>query len=405
MLYDNALLISVIAEAYQITNNPIYSKTIQDCIAFIERELTSEEGGCYSALDADSEGIEGKFYTWSLEEIQTLLKEDANIFCKYYQVVEGGNWEHTNILWVRASSEEFALQHQLNPIDFNQLLERCKKILLEARAKRIRPSLDDKILLGWNALMNTAFSKAYAALGIEAYKETAIRHMSFLEAQFRLADGTWYHTYKNGIAKQPAFLDDYAYLIQAMIHLQEITGDGSYLLKASELTEMLQAHFTEAETGFFYFTHDLQKDVILRKKEVYDGATPSGNAIMALNLLYLSKVFDRREWEQLARKLSDTLRESTLKYPGSFGIWASLLQLYCFEVLEIAITGREFEKNLKTVMKKYIPNKIIQSGETNLSNFPLLADRETAIPVAFYICKNFTCLRPFYNIVDFLAKV
>jgi uncharacterized protein YyaL (SSP411 family) len=405
MLYDNALLISVIAEAYQITENPVYAKTIQECIAFIERELTSTEGGCFSALDADSEGVEGKFYTWSLDEIQALLKDDAPIFCKYYQVEAGGNWEHTNILWTKESPESFAKTNGLDQALFTDLINRSRKVLFEVRSKRIRPSLDDKILLGWNALMNTAYSKAYAALGIEVYRATAQRHMAFLEQNFRINDGTWYHTFKNGIAKQSAFLDDYAYLIQALIHLQEITGDGTYLLKAQDLTDMLLSHFTESETGFFYFTHDHQKDVIIRKKEVYDGATPSGNGIMALNLLYLSKVFDRKEWDHLARKLSDTLQESTLKYPGSFGIWASLLQLYCFEVLEIAITGREFEKNLPTVMKKYIPNKIIQSGETNFSKFPLLADRETAIPVAFYICKNFTCLRPFYNIVDFLANV
>ena len=405
MLYDNALLISVIADAFQITANPTYSKTIQDCIAFIERELTSEEGGYFSALDADSEGVEGKFYTWSLAEIQELLKDDAVIFCKYYQIENAGNWEHTNILWVRDSPEDFARLNGLELAEFEKLIERSKKILFEARTKRVRPSLDDKILLGWNALMNTAYSKAYAALGIESYKEIAKRHMLFLEKNFSQSDGKWFHTYKNGQAKQSAFLDDYAYLIQALIHLQEITGDGSYLLKSQELMEMAIAHFKEEETGFFYFTHDQQNDVIIRKKEIYDGATPSGNSIMASNLLYLSKVFDRREWVLLAQRLSNTLQENTIKYPGSFGIWASILQLYCFEVMEIAITGRDFEKNLPTVMKKYIPNKIIQSGETNFSNFPLLANRETAIPVAFYICKNFTCLRPFYNIVDFLANV
>ena len=405
MLYDNALLISVIAEAFQITANPTYSKTIQDCIAFIERELNSEEGGYFCALDADSEGVEGKFYTWSLAEIQELLKDDAVIFCKYYQIENAGNWEHTNILWVRDSPEDFARLNGLELAEFEKLIERSKKILFEARTKRVRPSLDDKILLGWNALMNTAYSKAYAALGIESYKEIAKRHMLFLEKNFSQSDGKWFHTYKNGQAKQSAFLDDYAYLIQALIHLQEITGDGSYLLKSQELMEMAIAHFKEEETGFFYFTHDQQNDVIIRKKEIYDGATPSGNSIMASNLLYLSKVFDRREWVLLAQRLSNTLQENTIKYPGSFGIWASILQLYCFEVMEIAITGRDFEKNLPTVMKKYIPNKIIQSGETNFSNFPLLANRETAIPVAFYICKNFTCLRPFYNIVDFLANV
>jgi len=405
MLYDNALLISVIAEAYQITKDQRYANTIKDCIAFIERELTSEEGGIYSALDADSEGVEGKFYTWSFEEIHELLKEDASIFCTYYQVVEGGNWEHTNILWVRSSVSDFANAHQMDAISFKALLDRSKKILFDARAKRIRPALDDKILLGWNALMNTAYTKAYAALGLSEFKERAINHMKFMEQKFQQTDGSWKHTYKAGIAKQPAFLDDYAYLIQAMIHLQEITGDGAYLIKAKSITETLIQHFSEQTTGFFYFTHDEQRDVIVRKKEVYDGATPSGNAVMATNLNYLSKVFDQRDWEELSIKMTFSLKGSILKYPGSFGIWASLLQLLSNGVVEIAITGQEFEKNLSLVMKEYIPNKIIQSGETNSSNFPLLADRETDIPVAFYICRNYTCLRPFYNIVDFLANV
>ncbi len=346
MLYDNALLISVISEAFQITGNPIYSKTIQNCIAFIERELTSEEGGYFSALDADSEGVEGKFYTWSLSEIQELLKDDAIIFCKYYQIENAGNWEHTNILWVRESAESFVRLNGLDLAEFENLIERSKKILFEARSNRVRPSLDDKILLGWNALMNTAYSKAYAALGIDVYKENAKSHMLFLEKSFCQPDGKWFHTYKNGLSKQSAFLDDYAYLIQALIHLQEITGEGSYLLKSQELMEMALAHFKEEKTGFFYFTHDQQNDVIIRKKEIYDGATPSGNSIMASNLLYLSKVFDRREWAQLSQRLSNSLQENTIKYPGSFGIWASLLQLYCFEVMEIAITGRKFEQNL-----------------------------------------------------------
>lgn len=405
MLYDNALLISVIAEAYQITGDQRYATTIKDCIAFIERELTSEEGGLYSALDADSEGVEGKFYTWSYAEIYELLKEDAALFCKYYQVSEGGNWEHTNILWVSSSSTDFANEHQLDAASFQDLLDRSKKILFDARAKRIRPALDDKILLGWNALMNTAYSKAYAALGLTEFKERAIAHMAFMEQKFQQADGSWRHTYKAGIAKQPAFLDDYAYLIQAMIHLQEITGKGTYLIKAKDLTDLLLLHFSETATGFFYFTHNQQSDVIVRKKEVYDGATPSGNAVMASNLLYLAKVFDKQDWGDLAIKITSTLQESIIKYPGSFGIWASLLQLLNYGVVEIAITGREFENNLTAVMKRYLPNKIIQSGETNSRNFPLLIGRETDVPVAFYICKNYTCLRPFFNIVDFLANV
>ncbi len=405
MLYDNALLISLLSEAYQITRNEIYASTIRESILFIERELMDISGGFYSALDADSEGVEGKFYTWSHQEIQEILGADAKLFCEYYQVTERGNWEHTNILWVKNWVKDFAEANQLNLQQTEATLDFSKKRLMEFRNKRVRPALDDKILLGWNALMNTAYSKAFAALGIDAYKERAIQNMDFLEQQLKQKEGNWHHVYKNNQAKQPAFLDDYAYLIQALIHLQEITGNGEYLLKAKQILEMLMTHFREEQTGFFYFTHDQQKDVILRKKEVYDGATPSGNSIMAANLFYLATVFDRPDWEAHAVSLLKSLKDTILKYPGSFGVWASLMQQAHFGKIEIAITGNDCLLYLKQVLNRFIPNKIIQSGETNSGVFPLLEGRDGSFPVSFYICRNYTCDRPFYNIVDFLANV
>ena len=405
MLYDNALLISVLSEAYQITRNELYANTIQDSILFIERELLDISGGFFSALDADSEGVEGKFYTWSYQEIQETLGTGAALFCSYYQVKETGNWEHTNILWVKDGEKEFAEANQLNSTELKSTLESSRRRLLELRNKRIRPALDDKILLGWNALMNTAYSKAFAALGIDAYRARAIQNMEFLEQHLKQKDGNWFHTYKNSQAKQPAFLDDYAYLIQALIHLQEITGEGQYLLKAKEILEMIMVHFKDEKTGFFYFTHDQQTDVILRKKEIYDGATPSGNAVMANNLFYLATVFDQRDWETHAIGLFKSIKDSITKYPASFGVWASLMQLVYFGKIEIAVTGKDHPVYLKQVMQHFIPNKIIQYGETNSSIFPLLSGRDGSFPVSFYICRNYTCKRPLYNIGDFLANV
>ena len=405
MLYDNALLVSVLSEAYQITKDQRYANCIQQTIGFLERELLDKKGGFYSALDADSEGVEGKFYTWSKAEIDQLLGEDAAVFCQFYQVVEQGNWEHVNILWIKEPAEAFALAQGQDPLAFQALLEKCRQILMKARDQRIRPGLDDKILLGWNALINTAYSKAFAALGRESYRRQAINQMDFLEKAFRQADGSWHHTYKNGVAKLPAFLDDYAYLIQAYIQLQEITGNSDYLVKAKELTNFVCVHFSEPETGFFYFTHQDQQDILVRKKEVYDGATPSGNAVMCANLLYLSLVFDLPEWRERALAMMLSLDGAIIKYPGSFGVWAGQLQIQTKGVVELAITGKNWQSQVSPVLQAYIPHKIIQWGETNSAFFPLLVGRESNEDAAFYICKDYSCKSPIFNIADFLANV
>jgi uncharacterized protein YyaL (SSP411 family) len=407
MLYDNALLVNVMAEAYQLTRKPHYARTIRHTLAFIEREMLDAENGFYSALDADSEGVEGKFYTWSKQEIEAILGDDSTIFCSYYDVTENGNWEHTNILRVQESIGSFAAANEISAEALQQKLTNCSYLLMQYRDKRIRPLLDDKILLGWNALMNTAYSKAYAALGDVSFKEMAIRNMAFIESAFTAGDGSWYHTYKNGQARIPAFLDDYAYLIQAYIHLQEITGRGEYLLKAQTLTHWVIRNFEETDTGFFFYTHQYQTDVIVRKKEVYDGAVPSGNAVMANNLLYLSIVFDNAEWGERSRGLISSLGKAITRYPGSFGVWAMALQLVTKGILEIAITGQQSSEFLRPVLEKYIPNKILQAEETNSTFFPLLNGKNTGEngETRFYLCENYSCQAPFSTVEALLANV
>ncbi|TAJ52310.1 MAG: thioredoxin domain-containing protein [Chitinophagaceae bacterium] len=407
MLYDNALLINVLSEAWQITHLPQYARAIQKTLAFIEREMLDQEGGFYSALDADSEGVEGKFYVWSLEEINRVLGEDAAMFAACYDVSEKGNWEHTNILRVTRPFGYIAEEKGMTTEALETKLAQCRTLLLHERSTRIRPQLDDKILLGWNALMITAYAKAYAALGEEAYRDRARTSMAFLETRLAGKEGNWFHTYKNGQARIPAFLDDYAYLVQAYIHLQEMTGQGEYLLKARDLTEWVITHFEEPDTGFYFYTHQQQQDVIVRKKEVYDGAVPSGNAVMAHNLFYLSIVFNRPAWAERSEGLAVALGNAITKHPGSFGVWAMLVQLMTEGMLEIAITGQQANTFLCPVLERFIPNKILQTEETNSGIFPLLAgkgwgkDAETA----FYLCKNYACQAPFFTIDALLAKV
>ncbi len=407
MLYDNALLVSVMAEAYQITHDPRYAKTIRHTLAFIERELLSNENGFYSALDADSEGVEGKFYTWSKQEIDGLLGNDAAVFSAFYNVTEKGNWEHTNILWVTKPLPDFAAENNIPIEEMEQKLSAARKKLMQCRDQRIRPLLDDKILLGWNALMNTAYAKAYAALGDASYKEMAIANMAFLESKFENNDGSWQHTYKNNAARIPAFLDDYAYLIQSYIHLQEITGTGEYLLKAQKITRWVIGHFEEPGTGFFFYTNKNQSDVIVRKKEVYDGAVPSGNAIMAHNLLYLSIVFDESAWRERCHSLLTSLSKAITKYPGSFGVWALARQQVVKGTLEIAITGQQAKKFLCPILERFLPNKILQAEETNAQYFPLFEGKTGSNnnKTTFYLCKNYACKAPFFKVEELLANV
>ncbi|MFT3932847.1 MAG: thioredoxin domain-containing protein [Chitinophagaceae bacterium] len=393
MLYDNALLIATLCEAYQLTHDKRYAQTIDETMAFIEREMMSEEFGFYSALDADSEGEEGKFYVWSKDEIDTVLGQDSSLFCNYYNVTEGGNWEEKNILHVTVLADDFCAAMQLEKDLFLQTLEQCKRKLMAVRDKRPRPLLDDKMLLGWNALMNTACSKAYIATGNEHYRSLATQNMAFINKRFK-TEGVFYHTYKNDKAKYPAFLDDYAYLIQALIQMQEITGDAVYLNQAKDLTVHVLNRFADTESGLFFFTDKDQQDVIIRKKEIYDSAVPSGNSVMAGNLLYLSHVFDENSWKERANEMVGTLLELIVRYPASFGVWANIWLTMAVGMREIVITGQKINDILFDILHTFIPFRILQSSPVPLDNFPLLKGKRYFDPFLVYLCKNYVCAPP-----------
>jgi uncharacterized protein YyaL (SSP411 family) len=413
MLYDNALLVSVLSEAYQLTKNERYKKVIDETIGFIKRELLDKGNGFYAALDADSEGVEGRFYVWTVEEVQKILGEEAAIFSTYYDISEQGNWmePHTrepgkNILRVKQPLQEFAAQNNIAPDKLEDILETGKRKLLAAREKRVRPLLDDKIILGWNALMNTACSKAFMATGNQEYRQLSIDNMQFVLNNFRSGESSDFnHTWKEGKARYPGFLDDYAYLVQALIHLQETTGDTGWLLKAREITEFVIDHFSEEESGFFYFTRLGQQDIIVRKKEVYDGAVPSGNAVMATNLYYLSQVFDIPEWKKRALEMVSSLGLAISRYPTSFGIWASLLQEIVAGTLEIAVIGKKRESLIAELYATYLPYKVLMSSDIENQLFPLLANKKGGDKPLIYLCKGYVCQQPVDTIGRFMLLI
>ena len=399
MLYDNALLVLVLCEANQITGNPIYEKVIRETLAFIERELMDPEMGFYSALDADSEGVEGKYYIWSKKEAEEILGNDASWFCSVFDITDEGNWEHSNIPRLKQWPSEILDAEQIARLDD------CKKKMLAAREKRIRPQLDDKIILGWNALMNSAFSAAFAALGDDHYREIAEKNMSFIFRE--LAEGSTgkaKHTYKKGVAKFEAFLDDYAFLIRALVSLYEISGNEEWLDKSLKCMERVEKEFSDEEGVFFYYTDQDQHDVIVRKKEIYDGAIPSGNAVMAYNLLSLSILFENISWKNRAISMTDAVTQMATRYPTSFGVWLNIIQQLVMGTWEIAVIGKDAGEQAKQVLKEYIPQKLLQFTNAAIGNerFPLLRGKISGDYTSFFLCRNYSCKKPVYNIVDFV---
>jgi uncharacterized protein YyaL (SSP411 family) len=399
MLYDNALLVSVISEAYQITNDKRYKEVIEETIQFVRRELMHPEGGFYAALDADSEGEEGKFYVWGHAEVIELLKEDGTIFCDFFDIKPSGNWDEKSILQRKKKQEIFCSEKNISLEELQRIEHKGKAILFEKRSERIRPQTDDKILLGWNALMNTALCKAFAATGNESFKKLAIDNMQFLLSKVSNNNTVdFFHSWKNDIAKQPAFLDDYAFLIQALIQLQEITGNTNYLEKAKVITEHVLEIFKDSTSVFFFYTNINQSDVIVRKKEVYDGAQPSGNAIMADNLCRLGLYFDNSQWKEKSVQMISSLSNAIVRYPTSFGAWACILLESLIGINEIVIISEESQRILTQVLKEYIPHKIIMSATEGSNSFPLLSGKEKSEEVALYLCRDYSCENPVSSI-------
>ncbi|MEN9548870.1 MAG: hypothetical protein RIR12_1461 [Bacteroidota bacterium] len=405
MLYDNALLIGVLAEAHQATGALRYKEVIEETMNFITSELQSPDGGFYAALDADSEGVEGKYYVWTKEETATLLGNDADLFNAFYDITEKGNWEGHSIPRVKETLSNFAKANNLEEQALKKMLHKSRETLLLHREKRVHPGLDDKIILSWNALMNTACSKAFAATQNEAYRQMAIQNMKFLLSRFKNTEVFFYHTYKNGQAKYPAFLDDYAYLAEALLNLYTITANNEWLLMAKKIVKHVQVHFRELDTPFFYYTSQHQTDVIVRKKEVYDGATPSGNAVMAANLWKLSHYFSINEWRQQAMDMLAALGSAVTRYPSSFGQWACLLQEVVLGTNEVVVTGPNFEEMYTEIAAAYLPHSILAGCKNPQNELPITAGKLSAHKSAIFLCRNNTCLPPVFFTSELISLI
>jgi len=402
MLYDNALLVSVLSEAFKLTGKTLYREAVEETLDYIHREMTNAEGGFYAAQDADSEGVEGKFYVWDKAEIEAVLEEDAPLFCSFYGVTQEGNWEEKNILWRPSSFEGFAAANDLKIENLKKRLKTSREKLFAVRSKRVWPGLDDKILLSWNALMASGYVAAFTAFGYEKYREAAVRNVEFLLKNF--AD--WQAArLKHSASQDEAFLEDYAFFIAALTDVYQITFDVRYLQMAGKYADAVLDHFLDAESGLFFFTDARQADIILRKKDLYDNATPSGNSTMALNLQRLGILLDRNDWRERASAMLATMRESVERYPLSFERWAAAMMNEVYPLHEIAVVGDNAAEKALEIQKEFLPNKVIAAAVIPDEEMPLLAGKTGQSDALIYVCRDFACQRPVSDLSEFRQMV
>jgi len=398
MLYDNAQLVSLYAQAHQLTKNPKYAQVIEETITFLKRELTDPTGGFYSSLDADSEGEEGKFYVWTDDEIKAILTDPDTykLFAKAYDIQKRGNWEDDkNVLRRKISDEELYKWAKQKPEEVETTLADARKRLFDARSKRIRPGLDDKILTSWNALMIRGLVDAHMTLGQSEYKEMAIRNGQFIRSQMLQSDGRLNRNFKDGKSSINAFLDDYALTIEAFVALYEITFDESWLNDADQIAQYAVNNFSEETSGMFYYTSNLDPPVVARKKEITDNVIPGSNSAIAKSLFvlgtYLYKPAYIQRSEQMLQNLTPTLIE--IDQPGFYSNWFSLHLLKVKVPYEIAILGPDSESKAKEMQQNYLPNAFFLGG-TSEGNLELLSDKLVEGETMIYVCQNKVCQFP-----------
>lgn len=398
MLYDNGQLVSLYSEACQLTKSEMYKDIVYQTIGFVAREMTHQEGGFYSALDADSEGEEGKFYIWTKDEIENIVGEESSLIMEYYNVHPQGNWEDKkNILHVKESAEAFAKKYDLNETDFKEILQQSNIKLLKARNSRIRPGLDDKILTAWNGIMLKGLTDAYAVFGEKKFLDLALKNAGFIEKNLRNGDQLW-RSYKNGKSSLEGYLDDYAFVIQAYTGLYQVTFDEKWLYEAKKLTQYAIKNFYDEKEELFFYTDNNSEKLIARKKEIFDNVIPGSNSVMAENLHFLGLLLDSRTFGNISKKMVQKISKLVKMEPGYLANWTGLFTFLIKPTAEIAIVGPEAEQLRKKIEQRYYPNKVIM-GTLESSDLPLLEDKVAVDgKTTIYVCYNKTCQLPVHEV-------
>jgi len=404
MLYDNAQLLGLYANAYRLTKKPLYKRVLEETIEFLERELSLVEGGFYSALDADSEGVEGKFYVWEQEEIDSVLGVDSPIFSDYYQITNPANWEEGNILHIEKTKTELLAKYHMSEKAFDALMKKSKHLLLIARAERVRPGLDDKFLTSWNALLIKGYLDAYKALGDEAYLSKATQTAHFIRDKMTQSKVQLFRTHKNGDSRINAFLDDYSFTIEAFIALYQVGFDEAWLKQADDMMFYVIRNFFDEKSGMFFYTSIEDIELVARKMEVMDNVIPSSNASMAESLFLLGNLLGKDQYIEMSAQMLANMKAQVLKHLPYHGKWAMLMLKRIQSPYELVIAGEKAKAFQKEFSRNYYPNVLVL-GCDKASDLPLLKNRFSNKITSFYLCKDKVCFLPTSNLKEIVERI
>ena len=408
MLYDNAQLVSLYSEAYLNTNSNWYKQVVYETLQFVENELTSSKGAFYSSIDADSlsdlnELEEGAFYVWSKEELQKLLKGDFELFSKYYNINNYGIWEKNKYVLIRSQSDsEFITANQLDSEMFFNKQKAWKQLLLNYRAKRSRPRLDDKTLTSWNALMLKSYVDAFKAFNEKSFLQAAVKNATFLIENQLDDNGKLWHNHKEGKSTINGYLEDYSTTIDAFIALYEITLDEKYLNLSQKMIDYADAHFYDSSSGLYFFTSNLDDSLVSRNIESLDQVIPSSNSIMANNLYKLYHYFSNSDYLIKSKKMLHNIQPSISDYPSGYSNWLNLYLNFSDTYYEVVVTGAEAKKITHQIFQNYRPNKLVAGTEAESEN-PLFKGRFNENGTYIFICQDNACKYPVTTVKEALS--
>ena len=405
MLYDNAQLVSLYAEAYQASGTVLYRQVVEQTLDFIAREMTSPDGAFYSALDADSEGKEGKFYVWTEAELRELLGGDFAWVKDYYNINSHGHWEHGNHILLRTETDEsFASKHQWTVEMLREKVLAVNATLLQRRASRIRPGLDDKQLTSWNALMLKAYADAYRVLGNAVYLEAAVRNVRFLIGQQRRDDGGLWHVHKAGRSTINGFLEDYCFAIEALVSLYQATFDRQWLDAADGLAQYALAHFSDERTGLCFVSSDADAKLIARKMELSDNVIPASNSSLAQGLFLLGRLLGREDYAARSTSMLGQMLPQLKEQGPWHANWATLLLWHVHPFYDVAIVGPSATDRRAEMELHYLPNTLLV-GATEENGLPLLERRAVRGLTRIYVCEGHTCKMAVDTVKEALAQM
>ncbi|MCL4507535.1 MAG: thioredoxin domain-containing protein [Chloroflexi bacterium] len=411
MLYDNSQLARVYLHAWQVTGNDSYRRVATETLDYVAREMTHPDGGFYSTQDADSEGVEGKFFVWTPDEIRDVIGDSAELFCAYYDVTRRGNFEGRNILHSPIALDEFAVQRRIKTEEVEAVLADARGRLFAARSQRIRPGRDEKVLTAWNGLMLAAFAEAARALHRNDYLSLARRNADFVLQQLRTSDGRLLRSWKAGSgARLNGYLEDYSNVVEGLLALYQTTFELRWFTTAREIADSMIAHFAAGD-GTFYDTSDDHEALITRPHDLQDNAVPAGNSMAATALLKLAALTGESHYSDTAEQALSGLQDSLSKYPTAFGQWLVAFELALRGITEVAIVGDPAlpttQAMIQTAQGSYTPNRVaalLRPGEQ--PGVPLLDGRASidGKPTA-YVCRNFTCQMPVTDLQALKAQL